>query len=152
MKFLSVLQLLLGWGSIMLTSLFSLFHVTGECSRFLHRGFSSGRVWNLYRTHPLSRLPTSPSQCDNLQIRPQRWKKQIEWIPHVLELENRPACTTFEPWFGICEQLIESHRTRAPFHSKGPRDGVSGVYWGGLSDNCHAIVTQMYLPNAFCQV
>ena len=34
-KFFFVLQLLLGLGSIMLTSLFS---VTGECYRFLHRG------------------------------------------------------------------------------------------------------------------
>ena len=33
-----VLSLLLGLGSIMLTSLFSLFHVTGEFHRFLHRG------------------------------------------------------------------------------------------------------------------
>ena len=33
-----VLQLLLGLGSIMLTSLFSLAYVSGEFHRFLHRG------------------------------------------------------------------------------------------------------------------
>ena len=38
MKFFFVLQLLLGLGSIILTSLFSLFYVTGEFHRFLHRG------------------------------------------------------------------------------------------------------------------
>ena len=38
MKFFFVLELLLGLGSIMLTSSFSLFHVTGEFHCFLHRG------------------------------------------------------------------------------------------------------------------
>ena len=37
-NFLFVLQLLLGLGFIMLPSLFSLFYVTGEFHRFLHRG------------------------------------------------------------------------------------------------------------------
>ena len=126
--------------SIMVTSLFSLFYVTSECYRFLHREWANIQfcvsVWNLFRTHPLSRLPTSLSRYDNLQIRLQRLKKQIEWIPHVLELENRTACTTFEPWFGIWELLLsnprESHARTYPF-TKVPRDDVRGVYvyWGG---------------------
>ena len=40
MKFFFVLYLLLGLGSILLTSLFSLFYITGECYRFLHRGLA----------------------------------------------------------------------------------------------------------------
>ena len=40
MKFFFVLYLLLGLGSrsIVMISLFSLFYITGECYRFLHRG------------------------------------------------------------------------------------------------------------------
>ena len=46
MTFFFVLQLLLGLGSILLTSLYSLFYVTGECYRLLHRGWAGILVFH----------------------------------------------------------------------------------------------------------
>ena len=49
-KFFFVLQLLLALESIMLTYLFSLFYVTGECYKFLQRGWAKNSEKLEFRT------------------------------------------------------------------------------------------------------
>ena len=87
MNFFFVLSLLLGLGSIMLTSLFSLFYVTGEYHRFLHRGradyfaasilylscmfkFSEDYIQKLLKTPENIATTTSSFHCSFLRISP----------------------------------------------------------------------------------
>ena len=55
----------------MLTSLYSLFYVTGECYRFLHRGGAEilGKQNSLFPSGPVIKCLISPYRSDTLPCR-----------------------------------------------------------------------------------
>jgi len=118
-KFFLVLQLFLGLGSMVLTSLLSLFYVTGECYRFFHRGWALHRKKCQLRSdfQPPSRSWFPLFKGDKLSTCLRNIRETVNSLkqsdPYLSSRRSASACASL-PWSGRSRRRSDTVQWASP--------------------------------------